>query len=355
MVTMLDTVNHGQTWFDGEKYIQLQTEKIKERIAKFPHRLYLEIGGKFLYDAHAARVLAWFDPESKKKIFSNFVDDTEILFNMNAKDLVRNRQFTSENISYAQFSQNVMNDIEEQLGIKPIIVINMLSPNFIPPEVQEFTQAMKLKEYRVYQRYSIDDYPDDVDTILSDNWFGKDEHIPLEKHLILVTWPGSSSGKMSTCLGQVYLDHLNGQTSWYAKYETFPIWNVELDHPVNLAYEAATADIDDYNVIDHYHKKFHGTQAVNYNRDVDAFEIIMNIADQFLDDDNFMTTYKSPTDMGISNAGFCITDNKVLAQAAYDEIIRRKDWYQTMINKHQGEPERIEKCEELLTKCKKWM
>jgi uncharacterized protein (UPF0371 family) len=218
-------------------------------------------------------------------------------------------------------------------------------------KIESFKNSFEKLWYEVYKRYKINWYPKDTNTILSKNWFWQDDYIKTDKNLVLVTWIASSSGKMSTCLWQIYLDHLNNIESWYAKYETFPIWNMDLNHPINLAYEAATADIWDYNEYDLLYEKENWKKSVNYNRDIEAFSIIKSIWDKFLSKGNFMRSYTSPTEMWISNAWFCIIDDKICSEASLEEIKRRKFWYNEMFLKWEWKKEWGEKCELLEKKC----
>jgi len=355
MINSSESIRFKKQWFDSEKYIKLQKEKILDRISNFSGgRLYLEIGGKFLFDAHASRVLPWFNPESKKMIFSSLKNQIEILFCINANDILENRQLSNQKVSYKDYVWSMVKNIENELWIRPQIVINNINVENMFDVILEFEKEFQRKWYKAWERYRINNYPNNVDMILSENGFGNDDHIPLTKNLILVTWAASSSGKLSTCLGQIYLDHQIDIKSGYAKYETFPIWNLPLEHPVNLAYEAATADIWDYNMIDEYHKKVYGISSVNYNRDIQAFEIIMDIAKKIVTHKNYMVKYQSPTDMWINCAWFAIKDDGIVSVASLQEIVRRKWWYQEMIDRKEGKIEWIEKCEELENKCRKY-
>jgi len=352
MLNTTDVISYKKKWYDGAKYIKLQQEKILERIGKFSNgRLYLEIGGKFMYDQHAARVLPWFDPEAKKKIFMGLKDQAEVLFCVNADDIVENRQLSNENITYKEYVTRMIRGIEAALGIRPHIVINKIDMTSMYDVISEFEKEFQRKNYRVRERYKIMWYPHNLKSVLSEDGYGNDDHIPCTKNLILVTGAASNSGKMSTCLGQIYNDHEIGIESGYAKYETFPIRNLPLEHPINLAYEAATADIGDYNMMDTYHKKAYGKDSVNYNRDVEAFEIVTSISSKIVQPGNFMNTYKSPTDMGISTAGFAITDDEICSIASLQEIRRRKIRYQQVVDRKEGEQSRVARCDELEKKC----
>lgn len=341
-----DVTKYDKPGFDGEKYVAKQTKAILDRISKFKNRLYLEIWGKFLYDSHASRVLPGFFPDSKKRIFLNLKDKAEIIFCLNARDLASNRQLSSEDIDYGDYCLKMISDIEKEIWIRPKISINRVSlDNEI--ESRKYKDRLQKLGYRAYLRNEIVGYPTDVDYVLSEKWYGNDEYINVEKDLVLVTWAASSSGKMSTCLWQIYIEQTMWHESWYAKYETFPIWNLPLDHPVNLAYEAATADIWDYNMMDYYHEKAYSMSSVNYNRDLEAFEIVRDLANAFLPVDNYTRSYKSPTDMGINTAGFCMINDDIIKQASIDEIARRISWYQEIIDRGDGDKIWIERCQKI--------
>nr|MDD3719996.1 DUF1846 family protein [Candidatus Gracilibacteria bacterium] len=355
IINSSQSIKYAKEGFDGNKYIKLQSEKILERILKFNGKLYLEIGGKFMFDAHASRVLPGFKPESKKIIFESFKNQADILFCVNSDDIINNRQITNENINYNKHIKESINDIEKNIGIKPKIVINKIDLNLDLTKIEKFQKEFVTFGYEVFKRYKIEGYPKNVTKILSKDGYGKDEYIKTSKNLILVTGIASNSGKMSTCLGQLYLDNINGVNSGYAKYETFPVWNLDINHPINLAYEAATADIGDYNIYDEKHKENYGIKSVNYNRDVEAFNIIKLFTDKFISKENYIYNYKSPTDMGISNAGFCIIDDKVCSIASLEEIKRRKIWYQEMVNRGEGKELWVRKCENLEKKCNNYI
>jgi len=352
MIDSTDVILYKKKWFDWEKYIKMQKEAILDRISLFKNwRLYLEIGGKFLYDTHAARVLPGFIPESKKHIFSALKNEIEILFCVNANDILNDRQLTNQDIDYKEHVQLLIKRIEIEIWIKPHIVINNIDVQDSFDKILEFEQSFQRRNYKVWERYKIAWYPHNTKNILSENWFWYDDHIPLLKNLILVTGAASNSGKLSTCLWQIYNDHQIWIESGYAKYETFPIWNLALGHPVNLAYEAATVDIWDYNTIDPYHQKAYNKESINYNRDIEAFEVIMWIIDKTITKENPMSNYKSPTDMWINQAGFCITNDEIVSIASHDEIERRKVRYQQMIDREEWEEKRTKQCNEIDLKC----
>lgn len=302
-------------------------------------------------DTHATRVLPGFHADSKKIIFSALKDQADVLFCVSAKDIIDDRQLSNQAIDFRQYVRNMLRNIEKNIGIRPHLVINAIDVGHMFDVVLEFEKEFQRKNYKVRERYKISGYPTNTEMILSEEGFGRDDHIPLTKNLILVTGAASSSGKMSTCLGQIYLDHEIGVKSGYAKYETFPIWNLPLHHPINLAYEAATADIGDHNEMDLLHKKAYKIDSVNYNRDIEAFGIVMGIARKIVTHKNYMIKYQSPTDMGINCAGYAITDDEVVSIASLQEIRRRRDRYQEVIERGEGEQKWIQRCDELEAKC----
>lgn len=346
-ISQSDSIDYPVTGFDSRKYFELQKEKILERIGKFKGgRLYMEIGGKFLFDAHASRVLPGFKPTVKKALFASLKDQATVLFCVGYMDIINNRQLSNKEESFTEAALRIAKNIESELEMKPSIVINLCEPEK-DEAVKQFVSEAGEIGFKVHFRYKIEGYPKDTKKILSDDGFGKDDYIESGKPLVLVTGAASNSGKMSTCIGQIYLDHLKGIDSGYAKFETFPIWNLPIKHPVNLAYEAATADIGDYNEMDHYHLKAYGIKAVNYNRDINAFKLLMELSTQIVSESNFIRHYKSPTDMGISHAGFAITDDAVVCRASTEEIDRRKRWYREIIDRGEGDSLWTEKCDEL--------
>ncbi len=354
MINQSDIVKFSHKGFDGLDYIRMQTEAIEDRLALFEGKVYLEIGGKFLRDPHAARVLPGFLLDTKVRIFRDLIDYAVILFCVNADDIIHNRQMSNEDIDYETYVMSMLETITSELGQSPMVVVNKVSHAASRSRVDSFIENLEWLGYDCYRRYLIQGYPSDVSSILSNQWFGWDDYIETDKNLILVTGAASNSGKMSTCLGQVYLDHQQWLDSGYAKYETFPIWNLPLDHPVNLAYEAATADIGDYNCIDTFYEQAYGEKVVNYNRDVEAFPIITWLIAKIIWSDNHMQYYRSPTDMGINQAGFCITDEVVVQKACLDEIVRRKKWYEQMVARGEGKQSWVEKCDELEKRCIEW-
>ncbi len=334
--------------FNWPLYIEKQTQAILDRMVSFSWSLYLEIGGHFLIDHHATRVLPWYIADSKAQIFKKLSEHTtlNILFCINAKDIVRDRQFSQKYISFEKHLLQELISCESTLNIKPQIIVTMLDHDFIPPHIRECEDKLKSLWYTIYHKYLINNYPTNTDFILSNNGYGKDDHIPVSSWITLVSACGSNSWKLWTCLSQLYLDHQKNIQSNYAKYETFPIRNLPLNHPINLAYEAATADIEDYNMIDPYYTE---QEAINYNRDVEAFEILRKFWEIMKID-----VPSSPTLMGINTAGFCLSDDekskKEISDACREEIESRIKLYTKLLLSGHGEEEAIRRCEELLQK-----
>jgi len=347
LYSSMSTTSSTPLWFDGNRYITLQTKAIQDRLALFPGKLYLEIGGHFLIDNHASRVLPGYDPSSKEQIFAQVATDAEILYCINAKDIVRDRQFDEKHVAFDRYVRKELETITKKLTSKPHVVITMLDHDFIPYPVREFEETLIAGWYTVSHKYLIDNYPSDTATILSDQGYGADDYIQTTKKLILVTACGSNSGKLGTCLSQ---QQTHGIQSGYAKFETFPIWNTDLHHPANLAYEAATADIGDYNLIDTYHQKAYGIDAINYNRDIEAFQILRSFSE--IMKDSPLKKYASPTDMGINTAWFALIDTpaakKAVSDACHAEIQRRLSLFQKLLLSGHGEEEAVERCKQLL-------
>ncbi len=341
-----DTITFGNLGFSGDRYIELQSKKIYERIDKFRQgKLYLEIGGKFLHDPHASRVLPGYDVDSKRTILEGFKNIAEVIFCVNAKALANNQQLKNIEMDYQDVVMEKVREVEVNLGLRPVVSVNLLSEELQSNKrVNDFMKFLQKKKYTVIKRYKIESYPDRVSEILSPDGFGKDDYYQSKKNLIVIVGPASNSGKLSTALGQIYHDRLAGLHSGYAKFETFPIWSLPVEHPVNLAYEAATADVGDYNMVDPFHLKAYGKIATNYNRDVQAFPILQRIITDLVSEDNFMRTYRSPTDMGVNTAGLAITDNGIVARAALAEIKRRQQWYHEMVERDEGDRAWVEKC-----------
>jgi len=301
--------------FDNDKYIKLQSEKILERISHFD-KLYLEFGGKLFDDEHAARVLPGFKPDSKLEMLDNIKDRTEILITINANDIEFNKIRGDSGISYETESIRLKQSFEQKGFFVSSIIITQFNYQEKAMRFEKYLDNLSINHYRTYD---IKGYPNDISHILSDEGFGKNDYVKTQRELVVVTGPGPGSGKMATCLSQMYLDNENGKRSSYAKFETFPIWNLGLMHPVNIAYEAATANLNDVNMIDPYHLEAYGKLAVNYNRDVEAFPVLKRMLEKIMGE----APYSSPTDMGVNMAGFCIVDEDVAIEASKEEIIRR--------------------------------
>lgn len=350
-----DVINYNKTGFNNKKYLELQKSKILERVDLFRSgKLYLEVGGKFLKDPHAARVLPGFDQYNKRQIFHSMRSMLQILFCINSNDIQQNRQLNNKNEKYTESVDQMLEEIKEVLVVIPTVVVNLCDRDE-SPDVTEYIDRKRSEGFSIYRRYKINGYPQNVESVLSEGGYGADDYIETKKNLIIVTGAGSNSGKMSTALGQIYLDQLKGYNSGYAKYETFPIWSLPIGHPVNLAYEAATADIGDYNVLDKYHEEAYGKRSVNYNRDVEAFEIIRMLSNLFLPENNHMREYKSPTDMGINYAGFAIDNDEVICVASLNEIRRRANWFREIVYRGAGKMDWVKKCEQLETQALKYI
>lgn len=354
IMTSSDIIEYKKKGYDPQRYKKAQEEKIRERISMFTKgRLYLEIGGKFLYDPHATRVLPGFNPTVKVEMFRELGVEFDVIFCVNAEDIVEDRLLSTDSTTYIEYTDKMLKDYESALSIKPYISLNLIQENN-SIKAQEYVTRMEGLGYKVYRRYHIEGYPDSKE-IVSEKGYGKDEYIPGLKNLVLVVGAASNSGKMSTCLGQIYHDHLKGEESGYAKYETFPIWNLPINHPINLAYESATVDIGDYNMLDKYHLYNYNIMSVNYNRDVAAFKIVEKLIKEIVSKDNFITTYKSPTDMGVNMAYEGIIDDEIVSIAGYNEIIRRKDWYFELRGVKPKAEKWSNRCDELALKALKYI
>ena len=306
-----------KTGFDNERYIREQTVEILERVKRFDNKLYLEFGGKLIYDYHASRVLPGYDPNVKMRLLKELKDKADILLCVYAGDIERKKIRADFGITYDSDALKLIDDLRNW-------GINVLGVNITrfenQPAATLFKNKLERRGIRVYTHRYTKGYPTDVDLIVSDEGYGANEYIETEKSLVVVTGPGPGSGKLATCLSQLYHDYKRGLKSGYAKFETFPIWNLPLKHPINVAYEAATADIKDFNLIDPFQLEAYGQIAVNYNRDVEIFPVLKRILEKITEGSSF---YKSPTDMGVNRAGFAITDDEVAREAAKQEVIRR--------------------------------
>jgi len=303
--------------FDNEVYLQQQSQAILDRIEKFDNKLYLEFGGKLLFDFHAARVLPGFDPNVKMKLLQKLKDQADIILCIFAGDIERKKVRADFGITYDSDALKLIDDLKEW-GINITAVVITRFEN--QPAAKVFKNKLEHRNIKVYVHRYTKGYPTDVDIIVSDEGYGANEYIQTTKQLVVVTGPGPGSGKLATCLSQLYHEHKHSVKAGYAKFETFPVWNIPLKHPVNVAYEAATADIRDYNQIDPFHLETYQETAVNYNRDVEIFPVVKRILEKI---SGMESVYNSPTDMGVNKVGFAITDDMVVQEAAKQENIRR--------------------------------
>ncbi len=317
----------GKIGFDNEKYINLQSQNIRDRINMFGGKLYMEFGGKLFDDFHASRVLPGFEPDSKVKMLMQLKDDAEIVIVINADAIEKNKRRGDLGITYDLETLRLI-DAFRDIGLYVgSVVITCFTGQRLALAFEKRLNNLGIKTYR---HYPIADYPSNIPHIVSDDGFGKNDYIETERQLVVVTAPGPGSGKMATCLSQLYHEHKRGITAGYAKFETFPIWNIPLKHPVNVAYEAATADLNDVNMLDPFHLEAYGKKAVNYNRDIEIFPVLCAIMERIMGS----SPYKSPTDMGVNMVGCAICDDDAVCDAAKQEIIRR--YYSAMCNVRQG-------------------
>jgi uncharacterized protein (UPF0371 family) len=314
--------------FDNEKYLTMQSARIKERIETFGGKLYLEFGGKLFDDYHASRVLPGFKPDSKINMLCQLKDQAEIVIVINAADIVKNKRRSDLGITY---DMEVLRLIDAFRGYGLYVGSVCLTHFEGQPAAVNYQKKLESLGMKVYRHYIIQGYPSNVPLIVSDEGFGQNEYIETTKSLVVITAPGPGSGKMATCLSQLYHEHKRGIKAGYAKYETFPIWNIPLKHPVNLAYEAATADLNDVNMIDPFHLEAYGETTINYNRDVEIFPVLSAIFQHIMGE----CPYKSPTDMGVNMAGYGIIDDEAVSEASKQEIIRR--YYNAMNERRMGD------------------
>ncbi len=332
----------GKIGFDNDKYLRLQSQHIRQRLDSFGGKLYLEFGGKLYDDHHAARVLPGFQPDSKLKMLLQLKDQVEMVIAINTADIEKNKIRGDLGITY---DSDVLRLIKvfRDLGLYVSSVV--LTRYNEQATVKAFQSRLESMGIRVYHHYAIEGYPSNISHIVSDEGYGRNDYIETTRELVVVTAPGPGSGKLATCMSQLYHEHKRGITSGYAKFETFPVWNLALNHPVNLAYEAATADLCDVNLIDPFHLEAYGTTTVNYNRDVEAFPVLVAMFEKILG----KCPYSSPTDMGVNMVGNCITDDEAVKEASRQEIVRR--YYAALCDQKQGKlPEDVVRKLELLMK-----
>ncbi len=328
--------------FDNEKYIRLQSQQIRDRIEKFGGKLYMEFGGKLFDDFHASRVLPGFAPDSKVHMLMQLKDQAEIVIVINADAIEKNKRRGDLGITY---DLDTLRLIDAFRGIGLFVGSVVITCYNGQHAADVFEKRLRSLGVQVYKHYPIADYPSNIPLIVSDDGFGKNDYIETSRSLIVVTAPGPGSGKMATCLSQLYHDNKRGIKAGYAKFETFPIWNIPLKHPVNLAYEAATADLNDVNMIDSYHLEAYGETTVNYNRDIEIFPVLNAMMERIMG----KSPYKSPTDMGVNMAGYCIFDDEAVTDACRQEVLRR--YYKACCNVRQGfsEPQEVGKLELLMS------
>ena len=309
--------------FDNDKYLKIQSEHIRERIAQFNGKLYLELGGKLFDDHHASRVLPGFKPDSKLRMFAQLRDQLEIVIVVSAEDIEKNKVRADLGITYDEDVLRLRAEFMNRDFMVGSVVITHYNGQNAADQFRHRLERMGIKSY---VHYLIDGYPHNVELIASDEGFGKNDYVETSRELVIVTAPGPGSGKMAVCLSQLYNENKRGIRAGYAKFETFPIWNLSLTHPVNLAYEAATADLEDVNMIYPFHLEAYGKTAVNYNRDVEIFPVMNALFMDIYGE----SPYKSPTDMGVNMAGYCISDDEVCREASLQEIVRR--YYTALCN-----------------------
>ena len=327
--------------FDNEKYLKEQSEEIRRRAGKFG-KLYLEFGGKLMNDYHAARCLPGYDPNVKLRLLQTLKDHAEVILCLFSGDIERKKMRADFGISYADDALKLIDDLRSLgLTVRGVVITRFAEQ----PSVMQFRAKLERRGVRVYYHYKTAGYPADVNTIVSDLGYGKNEYVKTEKPIVVVTAPGPGSGKFATCLTQIYHEYRMGKVAGYSKFESFPVWNLPLDHPLNIAYEAATIDLNDKNMIDPYHKEAYGKETVNYNRDVDAFPLLVAIWQKMT---NGPCPYRSPTDMGVNRIGFGIVDDEVVRNASKQEIIRRFLRYQCLFAEGATDRESVERAKELM-------
>jgi len=328
--------------FDNEKYLQEQTSAILERVKDSDTKLYLEFGGKILFDYHAARVLPGFNPNVKMRLLQHLKDKADVLLCIYAGDIARKKVRADFGITYDTDALKMIDDLGEWgIGVLAVVITRFDNQ----ASAIAFKNKLERRNIKVYTHKFTKGYPTDIETIVSKEGYGANEYIETKNPIVIVTGPGPGSGKLSTCLSQLYHDYKRGINSQYAKFETFPIWNLPLNHPVNIAYEAATADLKDVTLIDHFHLEAYNKIAVNYNRDIEAFPLLMRIIEKIT---NASLLYKSPTDMGVNRAGFAIVDDAMIREAARQEIIRRYFRYACEYAMGFAEKETVQKVELLM-------
>ena len=329
--------------FDNNKYLTMQSAHIRERIAQFDNKLYLEFGGKLFDDYHASRVLPGFQPDSKLQMLLQLKDQAEIVVVISAEDIVNNKVRGDYGITY---DMDVLRLIDAFQGMGLFVGSVCVTMYTAHPDVENFEAKLNSLGIRTFRHYKIAGYPNDVAHIVSDDGYGKNEYVETTRPLVVVTAPGPGSGKMATCLSQLFQELKRGVSAGYAKFETFPIWNLPLEHPVNVAYEAATVDLDDANAIDPFHLEAYGETTVNYNRDIEIFPVLKTMMEKILGE----SPYKSPTDMGVNMAGYAISDDEVCREASKHEIVRRYFKAREDFRRSGGNEVEVERLARLMTR-----
>lgn len=332
--------------FDTNRYLEAQSKEIISRVKKFDKRLYLEFGGKLCYDYHAARVLPGYEPDTKVKLFKRLSKNMEIIYCVSAKDIQRGKMRGDFGLPYDQQTIKDIQDLKDRGLEVSCVAITIYSGESLADRFKRYLENLGI---RVYIFKEIKGYPNDLNIIVSDKGYGSQPYIKIEKPLVVVTGAGGGSGKMSLCLSQIYHDHKNGIRSGFAKFETFPIWNLSINHPVNIAYEAATADLGDYNMVDPFHKKKYNVTAINYNRDIENFELMKNVLDRILGKES-KVSYNSPTDMGMNKAKVGIINDRVCREAGKQEIIRRYFRYNEEFTLGIESRETVDRAKEIMKK-----
>jgi len=321
--------NENKIWFDGEKYIELQRNQINDRLVNTAWRLYLEIDS-LIKNEYAQEVLPGYSPDTMKKVFGWFKDKIEILISINSEDIINDTKIWEDNLSLWDFIEHRLLVLERNFWTKPVLVITNIDVWNMFDLILNFERRFQKKQYRVFEKYKISWYPYNLKSMLSEDGFGADDHIPLTKNLILVTWIGQNSGKFSTCLWQIYLDNEIWIRAWYAKFQTFPIWNLPLDHPINLAYEAMNLSNWNKNIVDWNHKKSYNQDAITTSWDSESFEILQNFAKETVNHKNYMIKYNSSIDMSINCTWMCISDENAINSACINEIEKLKSKYESL-------------------------
>ncbi len=330
-----------QIGFDNDKYLTLQTERILSRVEQFGGKLYLEFGGKLFDDYHASRVLPGFQPDSKMRMLLKLRDQAELVVAISADDIEKSKRRGDLGITYDMDVMRLIDAFREfGLYVGSVVMTRFRGQH----NAEVFQHKLEAMGIRVYRHYPIDDYPSNIPLIVSDEGFGKNDYIETTRPIVVITAPGPGSGKMATCLSQLYQEHCRGIRAGYAKYETFPVWNLPLKHPVNLAYEAATVDLDDVNMIDPFHLEAYGETTVNYNRDIEIFPVLEAMFRKIYG----QCPYKSPTDMGVNMAGYAIVDDEICREASRQEIIRRYFSTACAVKRGVAAPAQLHKMEVLM-------